>query len=131
MRWGMGETAFKINIEIRTKWRGYGEGRIIIKSGADGKLFRLIFILFNDELFGTLPPWQMEVFLNDGLRIERIFWFLCVFSSHLEENISHLVALPNGSQSISTGSAGRLELDTCRRQTIQNVRIRYKAIWND
>jgi hypothetical protein len=64
LRCGVGETAFKINIEIRTKWRGNGKGRIITKSGAGGKLFRLIFILFNDEIFGILPPWQMEVFFE-------------------------------------------------------------------
>jgi hypothetical protein len=49
--------AFKINTGIKTKWRGEENGRIITKSGVAAKLFRLIFILFNDELFGTLPPW--------------------------------------------------------------------------
>jgi hypothetical protein len=56
---------FKINIQIRTKWYGCGKERIIIiikKSGAGGKLFRLIFILFNDQQFGILPPWQIAVF---------------------------------------------------------------------
>jgi hypothetical protein len=56
---------FKINTQIRTKWYGCGKERIIIKrkkSGADGKLFRLIFILFDDQKFGILPPWQIAVF---------------------------------------------------------------------
>ena len=53
---------FKINIQIRTKWFVWGKERIITKSGAGGKLFRLIFILFNDQQFGILPPWQIAVF---------------------------------------------------------------------
>jgi hypothetical protein len=32
------------------------------KFGADGKLFRIIFILFDDQQFGNLPPWQIAVF---------------------------------------------------------------------
>jgi hypothetical protein len=32
------------------------------KSGAGGKLYRLIFILSNDQQFGILPPWQIAVF---------------------------------------------------------------------
>jgi hypothetical protein len=48
------------------KWYGNGKERIIKmkkkKIGADGKLFRLIFILFDDQQFGILPPWQIAVF---------------------------------------------------------------------
>ena len=51
---------FKINTQIKTKWYGCGEEGIIIKKiGAGGKLFTLIFILFNDQRFGILPPWQI------------------------------------------------------------------------
>jgi hypothetical protein len=45
------------------KLRGCGKGRIITEYGAGGELFRRIFILFNDEIFSILSPWQMEVFL--------------------------------------------------------------------
>jgi hypothetical protein len=58
-----------------------GKGITTIKSEAGRKLFRLIFILFSDEILGILPPWQMEVFLNDGLPIERAPYFICG-SSH-------------------------------------------------
>lgn len=64
------ELGFKINIEIRMKLKGCGEGQIITKCRTGGDAFRRIFILFNDELFSILSPRQMEVFLNDGLLTE-------------------------------------------------------------